>query len=220
MKKQKEREKRLELLLDKLKELYPHPKMALNYSNNWEMLLAVMLSAQCTDSMVNRVTEKLFQKYKTLDDYVQADLAEFEQDIRQTGFYRNKAKNALASAKILKEEYNGEVPKTMKEMLILPGVARKTANVVLGNAYGVVEGIAVDTHVRRFCYRFDLSDSLDPKKIEQELMLITPKADWNHLTYRFIDYGRDYCPARKHDCADHPLTLIWPEAADRWVKAK
>lgn len=219
-KKQQERTERLAALLVELKKLYPNPKMALNYSNNWEMLLAVMLSAQCTDIMVNKVTDKLFKKYKTLDDYVQADLKEFEQDIRQTGFYKNKAKNALASAKLIKEEFGGKVPKTMQEILTLPGVARKTANVVLGNAYGVVDGIAVDTHVRRFCYRFDLSDSLDPKQIEKDLMLITPQKEWFHLTFRFIDYGRDYCPARKHDCDGHPLTLIWPKAASRWVKSR
>lgn len=219
-KKQLERKKRLELLLEKLKELYPNPQMALHYSTPWELTLAVMLSAQCTDKMVNKVTETLFKKYPTLDDYVQADPQEFEQDIRQTGFYKNKAKNALAAAKILKEEFNGELPKTMEELLRLPGVARKTANVVLGNLYGISEGIAVDTHVRRFCYRFDLADSLNPVIIERELMEITPKEDWVHLTHYFIDYGRDYCPARKHDCTDHPLTKIWPKAANRWVKSK
>jgi len=220
MKKKKEREERLKKMLKVLKELYPNPQMALNYSNPWELTLAVMLSAQCTDKMVNKVTEKLYKKYKTLDDYVHADLKEFEQDIRQTGFYKNKAKNALAAARLLKEEFGGILPKTMDEMLQLPGVARKTANVVLGNLYGISEGIAVDTHVRRFCYRFDLSDSLNPKKIEEDLMEITPKKDWIHLTHYFIDYGRDYCPARKHDCLDHPLTKIWPKAANRWVKSK
>jgi len=219
-KKKKEREVRLSKLLSELKKLYPKPKMALNYSNNWEMLVAVILSAQCTDIMVNRVTEDLFKKYKTLKDYTKADIKEFEQDIKQTGFYRNKAKNILATAKIIEQDFHGDVPKTMGEMLKLPGVARKTANVVLGNAYGVVEGIAVDTHVRRFAYRFDLSDFLDPKKIEKDLMQITPKEDWFHLTFRFIDYGRDYCPARKHECKDHPLTKIWPQAANRWVKSR
>ena len=216
----KERQARLAKLLQVLKKLYPTPKIALKYGSNWEMLVAVILSAQCTDKMVNIVTADLFKKYQTLDDYLKADLTEFEQDVRKTGFYRNKAKNILGAAKLLKEDFGGEVPRTMEEMLKLPGVARKTANVVLGSAYGVVEGIAVDTHVRRFAYRFDLSDSLDPKKVEQDLMEIAPKKEWAQLTFRFIDYGRDYCPARQHDCKDHPLTKVWPEAADRWVKVK
>lgn len=220
MKKKQERQERLVLLLDELKKIYPNPKMALNFSNDWELLVSVILSAQCTDKKVNEVTAKLFLKYKTLEDYVQADLKEFELDIRQTGFYRNKAKNIRATAKKISGEFGGKLPKTMEEMLTLSGVARKTANVVLGNAYGVVEGIAVDTHVRRFAYRFDLSDSLDPKKIEKDLMELVPKEEWFHLTYRFIDYGRDYCPARKHDCINHPLTKIYPEAANRWVKSK
>jgi len=220
MRKTQTRSGRINKLLIKLKKLYPNPKMALNFSNHWELLVSVILSAQCTDKKVNEVTEKLFKKYTTLKDYVQADPKEFEQDIRQTGFFRNKTKNIVAAAKKIQEEYKGKLPKTMEEMLTIPGVARKTANVVLGNAYGVVEGIAVDTHVRRFAYRFDLSDSLDPKKIERDLMEIVPKKEWFHLTYRFIDYGRDYCPARKHDCLEHPLTKIWPRAANRWVKSK
>jgi endonuclease-3 len=220
MKKKKERRQRLDKMRKVLKKLYPHPQMALRYSSPWEMLVAVMLSAQCTDKKVNEVTEKLFQKYKNLNDYVSADVKEFEEDIKQTGFYRNKAKNILAAARLVKERYDGKLPKTMEEMLELPGVARKTANVVLGNLYGIAEGIAVDTHVRRFVYRFDLSDSTDPKKIEKDLMEITPQKEWIHLTHRFIDYGRDYCPARKHDCINHPLTKIWPPAANRWIKAK
>jgi len=216
----KQRKERLAKMMHVLKKLYPNPKIALKYSNNWELLVSVVLSAQCTDKKVNEVTAKLFKKYKTLDDYVKADQAEFEQDIRQTGFFRNKAKNILAAAKKVKDEFGGRLPKTMEEMLTIPGIARKSANVILGNAYDVVEGIAVDTHVRRFAYRFDLSDSLDPKKIEQDLMAITPKKDWFLLTYLLIDYGRDLCPARKHDCVDHPVTKVWPKAVERWVKAK
>lgn len=220
MHKKKERKKRLEKMLVILKKLYPNPKMALNFSNDWELLVSVILSAQCTDKMVNIVTADLFKKYPKLEDYVKADLKEFEQNIKRSGFYRNKAKNILASAKIISEDYGGKLPRAMQEMLTLPGVARKTANVVLGNAYGVVEGIAVDTHVRRFAYRFDLSDSLNPKQIEKDLMELVPKKEWFYLTYRFIDYGRDYCPARKHDCSDHPLTKVWPQADKRWVKSK
>lgn len=203
-----------------LKNLYPDARIALKFSNNWELLVAVELSAQCTDKKVNEVTEKLFKKYKTLDDYVRADPKEFEQDIRQTGFYRNKAKNILKAAKMVKEKYQGKIPNTMEEILHLPGVARKSANVILGNAYGVVEGIAVDTHIRRFAWRFDLTDNTNPVKIERDLMEILPKKEWSHFTYRLINYGRGVCPGRKHDCKNHPLTKLWPPAAHKWLKAK
>jgi len=160
------RKKRAAQVTAKLKELFPNARIVLKYKNNWELLVAVILSAQCTDKKVNEVTQKLFKKYKTLGDYVQADRKEFEQDIKPTGFFRNKAKNILASAKMIKEKFEGKVPKTMVELLQLPGVARKTANVVLGNAYGVVEGIAVDTHVKRLSLKFHLSNHTDPNKIE------------------------------------------------------
>lgn len=215
-----ERKARLHQCLKVLKGLFPDAGMALHYSNDWELLVSVVLSAQSTDVMVNKVTAKLFKKYPRLEDYVDADLKEFEQDIKSTGFYRNKAKNVLAAARLIHEHFHGKIPSTMADMLTIPGVARKTANVVLGNAHGVVEGIAVDTHVRRFAIRFDLSDYRDPKRIEQDLMLITPKKDWFLLTYLFIEYGRQICPARKHHCVDHPLTKIYPPAADRWPKAK
>jgi endonuclease III len=215
-----ERRQRLLAMMRVLKRLFPAAGMVLKYGNDWELLVAVMLSAQCTDVMVNRVTEKLFKKYRSLDDYLRADPREFEQDIRSTGFYKNKTKNVLAAAKIVKETFGGKLPRTMSEMLEIPGVARKTANVVLGNAHDVVEGIAVDTHVRRFVIRFDLSDFRDPVRIEEDLMKLCPRKDWFHLTYLFIEYGRQVCPARKHDCDDHPLTKIYPAAAQRWPKAK
>lgn len=215
-----ERKERALAMLHVLKELYPTPKPALNYSNEWELLVAVVLSAQCTDKMVNQVTEKLFKKYPNLVDYVQADLSTFEQDIKQSGFYRNKAKNILASAKIIYNDYNGVLPQSMDELLTLPGVARKTANVVRGALWKKASGIAVDTHVRRFAFRFDLSDSKNPVKIEQDLILLFPKEEWIDITLRFIDYGRDYCPARQHDCTEHPLTQVWPDAASRWIKSK
>ena len=191
-------------LLRELKKLFPHPKISLKYSSNWELLVAVILSAQCTDKKVNEVTEKLFKKYATLDDYVMAKPAEFEKGIHSTGFYRNKTKNILSSAKIVKGKYGGKIPNTMKEILTLPGVARKTANVVLGNAFGVVEGIAVDTHVCRLSKRFGLTKNTHPEKIERDLMAIMPKKEWFLFTYRLIEYGRKYCGARK--CSiDHPL---------------
>lgn len=212
----KERKKRIMKMLAVLKRLFPRAKIALKYGNNWELLVAVVLSAQSTDKKVNEVTEKLFKKYRKLDDYIKANPKEFEKDVRSTGFYHNKAKNILAAAKVIKEKFGGKIPRTMEEILTIPGVGRKTANVILGNAYGVVEGIAVDTHVRRFALKFDLSDYDDPNKIERDLMKLLPKKEWFDFTYRMIDYGRQICPARKHDCKNHPLTEIYPPAANRW----
>src|SRR3989338_9082440 len=188
-----ERKRRLLKISSRLKRLFPDAKIALRFKNDWELLVAVELSAQCTDVMVNKVTTKLFKKYRTLDDYVQANPREFEQDIKSTGFYRNKAKNILAAARMLKKDFHGKVPKTMPEMLKIPGVARKTGNVVLGSAHGVVEGIAVDTHVRRFAIRFDLSDYKDPVRIERDLMDLLPKKEWFPFTYRLINYCRPSC---------------------------
>jgi len=192
-------------VLSVLKRLFPEAKIALNFGNNWELLVAVILSAQCTDKKVNEVTKKLFKKYRTLGDYAGADAREFEQDIKPTGFYRNKTKHVLACAKIIKEKFNGKVPKTMDEILTLPGVARKTANVVLGNAYGVVEGIAVDTHVIRLSRLFGLTEEHNPVKIEKDLMRVIPKKEWFNFTYRMIAYGRKYCPARTHNGAKCPI---------------
>lgn len=198
--------KKVEIILVALKHLFPQARIALQYKNNWELLVAVQLSAQCTDKKVNEVTEKLFKKYPTLNDYAQADPKEFEKDIHATGFFRQKTKNILAAAKIVQKQYNGKVPRTMAEILALPGVARKTANVVLGNAYGVVEGIAVDTHVRRLSLLLGLTKHKDPVKIEQDLMNIVPRKEWFDFTYRLIEYGRKYCVARKHDHEACPLT--------------
>lgn len=199
-------------ILKLLKQTYPDARMILRYSNEWELLVAVILSAQCTDVMVNKVTEKLFKKYKTLDDYIRADIGEFEQDIKSTGFYHNKAKNILASARILKERFKGKLPKTITEMLEFKGVARKTANVVLGNAHGVVEGIAVDTHVTRLSHRLGLTKHRDPKKIEQDLMKIVPQQDWFQLTYWLIEHGRNVCKAQRPQCDRCVLNKICPSA--------
>ena len=196
--------KRAGKLLAALKKLFPRAEIALTYGNNWELLVAVVLSAQCTDKKVNEVTAVLFKKYRTLDDYARADLVAFAADIRPTGFYRNKAKNILASAKKVKEEFGGKVPKTMAEILTLPGIARKSANVILGNAYGVVEGIAVDTHVMRLSQRFGLTKEKTPEKIERDLMALLPKKEWFGVTYRLINYGRNFCAAKKCP-SDHPL---------------
>jgi endonuclease-3 len=230
----KQHDQRIENILSVLSKSYPKAKIALQYSGTWELLVSVILSAQCTDVMVNKVTEKLFTKYKTLDDYVRADIREFEVDIKSTGFYHNKAKNILASAKMVKEMFGGSVPKTMAEILTLPGVARKTANVVLGNAYGVVEGIAVDTHVHRLSQRLRLVDltkiggkklmvferggrtiidytkDADPVKIESELMQVIPKSQWFQTTYYLIDHGRAVCKAQNPNCVQCVVQKLCP----------
>src|SRR3989344_3890798 len=195
-----------------LKKTYPKAKIVLNFSNHWELLVAVILSAQCTDKKVNEVTARLFKKYRTLKDYVSANSRELENMIRPTGFYRAKAKNILASAKIIKEKFGGKVPQTMEEMLTLRGVARKTANVVLGNAYGVVEGIAVDTHVRRLAQCLGLTRNDNPEKIEQDLMKIIPRKDWFKITYLLIDHGRAICTAKDPRCDLCPLKNVCPSA--------
>lgn len=196
-----------------LKKLFPHPKIALTFGNNWELLVAVQLSAQCTDKKVNQVTPVLFRKYPTLDAYVKAGkttagIRAFEAAIRQTGFYRAKTRNILAAARVVKEKFGGTLPRTMAEMVAIPGVGRKSANVILGNAYGVVEGIAVDTHVMRLSRVLGLSKEKTPEKIERDLMAIIPKKDWFEVTYLLIDYGRAYCVARPHKHDLCPLTKV------------
>lgn len=188
-----------------LKRLFPRAKMALQYRTPWECMVAVQLSAQCTDKKINEVTKTLFQKYRTLDDYVRAKPREFERDIFQTGFYRNKTKNILAAAKMIKTKFGGKLPRTMAEMLTMPGVARKTANVVLGTVYGVAQGIAVDTHVLRLTRQWGLSSGKNATAVERDLMRLFPKKEWPNLTYRIIEYGRKYSPARKKDHSDEPL---------------
>jgi endonuclease-3 len=205
--------KRAQKIFKTLKKLFPHPKIALTFGNDWELLVAVQLSAQCTDKKVNEVTPALFKKYPTLDAYVRAGKSArgvhgFEKDIHQCGFYRAKTKNILAAAKMVKEKFNGKLPRTMEEMITIPGVGRKSANVILGNAYGVVEGIAVDTHVMRLSRVLGLSKEKTPEKIEQDLMAIIPKKDWFETTYMLIDYGRKYCVARPHKHELCPLTKV------------
>jgi endonuclease III len=219
-KKLNERGVRVTRMLNILTKLYPKARIALVYSTTWELVVAVSLSAQCTDKMVNKVTEKLFKKYTTIDAYSEAKPSDMEQDVRQTGFYKNKAKNLINAAKRVRDVYSGRVPGNMEDLITLPGVARKTANVVLANRFNVVEGIAVDTHVRRFALRFDLTDFKDPQRIEKDLIEIVPKKEWNRITYKLIEYGREICFARKHDCKDHPLTKIYPKASLIWPRAK
>jgi endonuclease-3 len=202
------KKRRAAVILRELEKLYPHAKIILRYSNPWELLVSVILSAQCTDKKVNEVTAKLFKKYKTLEDYVKADPREFEKDIYSTGFYRAKTKNILSTAKIIKEKYRGRIPRSMNELLTLPGVARKTANIVLGNAYEIYVGIAVDTHVKRLSNVLGLTTQSDPNKIEQDLMEIIPQKDWFITTYRLINYGREYCIAKRHNHEACPLSKV------------
>lgn len=215
-KKLKERAARIQKLDRALRKLFPNAAIELTYKSPWQLLVAVQLSAQCTDRTVNKITEKLFKKYKTLEDYVRAKPAEFAKDIKSSGFYRNKTKNILGAAKIIKKDFGGKVPKTIDELLSLPGVARKTATVVLSEAYGVVAGITVDTHVIRFVQRYDLSDYKDPVRIERDLMELLPKKEWPHFTHRVIHYGRYLAPARRYDTAKDPLIKIYPKAAKRF----
>jgi len=194
------------LIFGELKKLFPEAKMMLRYGNNWELLVAVELSAQCTDKKVNEITPALFKKYPTLADYVKAKPSEFEKDVYQSGFYKNKTKNILAAAKLVSEKFGGKIPRTMEEILTIPGVARKTANVVLGNAYGIVEGIAVDTHVKRMARLWGLSKEMSPEKIEKDLMELLPKEEWKDFSYRVIEYGRRYCTARVKEHEGCPLS--------------
>ena len=182
--------------------------IALNFSNVFELMVATILSAQCTDKRVNIVTSSLFKKYKTIQDYAKADLKEFEQDIKSTGFYRNKAKNIIETANIVLNKFNGVVPKTMEELITLKGVARKTANIVLGSGYGIIAGIAVDTHVIRLTNLIGLSKNSDPKKIEQDLMKIIPKKYWKNISFMIQTLGRRVCIARRPKCDICPVNKL------------
>ncbi len=199
-------------IVELLEKEYSDVKTALHYTSPLEILVATILSAQCTDKRVNIVTKSLFKKYKTAEDYANADLAELEEDIRSTGFYRNKAKNIKKSGQMLVEKYDSQVPQTMDELIELPGVARKTANIVLSNAYGVIAGIAVDTHVRRLSKRLGLTENRNPNKIEADLMLIVPKSQWKRITNLLIFHGRNVCMARKPKCNKCNLNKICPSA--------
>lgn len=199
-------------IIRRLKRAFPKAGIVLNYSNPVELLVAVILSAQCTDKKVNEVTAALFQKYRTLEDYASAKPTAFAEDIKPTGFYRAKAKHIIASARLIRDRFGGTVPRTMADLLELPGVARKTANVVLGNAYGLVEGIAVDTHVRRLSQRLGLSQLDSPEKIEQDLMRLLPKREWFRTTYLLIEHGRATCRAKKPACWRCRLNDICPAA--------
>jgi endonuclease-3 len=207
-----ENKKRVSKIIDFLEKEFPNAKIALNHRNPLELLVATILSAQCTDERVNTVTKSLFMKYKKAEDYANANIAELEQEIRPTGFYRNKARNLKNTGEMLVKRFHSQVPKTMDEILELPGVARKTANIVLQNVYGVVEGIAVDTHVRRVTARLGLTANEDQDKIERDLMKIVPRDKWMRITDLLIYLGRGVCTARKPKCNICVLNKICPSA--------
>jgi endonuclease-3 len=188
-------------IIKRLDKAYPDARIALNFSNPLELLVAVILSAQSTDVGVNKLTPKLFKRYRTAEDYASADIPELERLIHSAGFYHNKAKSIKGAAEVIVNEYGGKVPRTMEEIIRLPGVARKTGNIVLYNAFKVAEGIAVDTHVRRVSQRLGLSGNNDPEKIEKDLMAVVPQKRWGSFPYLLIELGRDVCTARKahHD---------------------
>ena len=199
-------------IIELLEKEYSDAKIALHYSNPLQLLVATILSAQSTDQTVNSVTKTLFKKYTKAEDFANADLKELEQDVKSTGFYHNKAKNIKNTCRILVEKYHSKVPRTMDELLELPGVARKTANIVLSNAYGVIEGIAVDTHVRRLSQRLGLTENNDPNKIEIDLMNIVPRDNWERTTDLLIFHGRKICVAKKPKCEACVLNKICPSA--------
>lgn len=199
-------EKKVEVIRKTLYRLFPSIKIALNYSNPLELLISVILAAQCTDKKVNEVTATLFKKYPNLEAYVKANQAEFEKDIHSTGFYRAKAKNVLATCRLIQNTFGGQVPQTMAELITLPGVARKTANVVLSEAFGKHEGIAVDTHVTRLTNKFGITTHTDAEKIEQDLMKLVPQEEWRRFSLSLVQYGRDYSPAHKKDSTDDPIS--------------
>ena len=195
-----------------LKKTYPRAKIALRYSNTIQLMVAVMLSAQCTDKKVNEVTEKLFKKYKTVDDFALAKQEIFEREIRQTGFYHTKAKNIIAAAQKIKRDFGGKFPRSIADAITLSGIGRKSANVIIGNAYDIVEGIAVDTHVARLAQRWGLTHSDNPVKIEQDLMCLIPQKDWLKATYLTIEHGRAICKAPRRKCEICPLKDICPSS--------
>jgi len=203
-----ERKARLQRILTELDRLFPNATCALHHKNAWELLVATILSAQCTDERVNKVTPELFAKYPTIRDLAAAPQAELAVDIRSTGFFNNKSKSIIGAAKRVLEQFHGEVPKTMDELLTVPGAARKTANVVLGTAYGVASGVVVDTHVQRISMRLDLTKNSDPTKIEQDLMKVIPKEKWILFSHQVIHFGRQICIARKPKCSICPLDPV------------
>lgn len=213
------RQERTAIILPILRRLYPHARCSLNFKNPLQLLVATILSAQCTDERVNKVTVQLFKKYRSAADFAQVTQEELEKDIQSTGFYRNKAKNIRAMAQALVERHGGRVPRTMEELTALAGVGRKTANVVLGNAFGMNVGIVVDTHVSRVCRRLGLTKQSDPVKIEQDLLPLVPAEDWTLWSHLLIQHGRTLCMARNPKCEQCPLLPYCP-AGQEFMKKR
>jgi len=203
-----ERKARLERILGELDKLFPEATCALNHKGPWQLLVATILSAQCTDERVNKVTPELFKKYPKVEDFASASQEELAQEIRSTGFFNNKARSLIGAARKLLSDFEGKVPRSMEEVLQVPGAARKTANVVLGTAYGIASGVVVDTHVQRISQRLDLTKQSDPVRIEQDLMKIIPQDRWVLFAHQMIHFGRQICIARKPRCSNCPLDPI------------
>jgi len=206
------KQKQVLSILKILDKTYPQVECGLNFKNPYQLLVSTILSAQCTDKRVNIVTKSLFKKYPNMNSIARAKQSEFEDDIRSTGFFRNKSKNIIASSTMIIDNFKGKVPNTMDELLTLPGVARKTANIVLNSGYGIIEGIAVDTHVKRLSGRLGFTKEKNPDKIEQDLMNIIPREKWGDLNHQLVEHGRQICDARKPDCENCPLSKICPSA--------
>jgi endonuclease-3 len=203
-----ERKARLGKIIAEFDRLFPNATCALHHRNPWELLVATILSAQCTDERVNKVTPGLFQKYPTIEDFANVSQDELANDIRSTGFFNNKARSIIGAARKIRDEFDGKVPKTMDDLLSVPGAARKTANVVLGTAFGIPSGVVVDTHVGRISARLDLTKNTDPVKVEQDLMKIVPEERWILFAHQMIHFGRQICIARKPRCASCPLDSL------------
>lgn len=206
-----QKKKRVDLIIDRLKKMYPEAHCALIHKNPLELLVATILSAQCTDERVNIVTKDLFKKYKTAKAYGNAPIEDLEKMVKSTGFFRNKAKSIKTMANILVEKYKGKVPETMEELHALPGVGRKTANVVLGNAFDIPSGVVVDTHVGRLSRRMDITRQNSPEAVEKELMNLVPKSDWIMFSHWLISHGRSVCKARKPQCVFCDLSSLCPQ---------
>ena len=201
---------RIRKVITLLEKDYPQSRTALRYKTPHQLLISTILSAQCTDARVNQITPFLYSKYKTVSDFAKANRDTLEQEVRPTGFYRNKTRNIIAACKRIVEEYDGKVPDSMEELVTLPGVGRKTANIVLSSCFGKAEGIAVDTHVRRLAGRLGLTKNKDPNKIEQDLMKIVPRKDWLDLNYVLVNHGRKICQARKPLCDECVIRGLCP----------
>lgn len=205
------KEEKVKEIIKRLYKVYPKPKTALVHKNPWQLLVATILSAQATDKVVNTVTPALFGKYKTVEDFAKTPAEKLDRDISKVNFHRNKAKSIVAAATMIVEKFKGIVPDNMEDLDSLPGVARKTANVVLGSAFGKNEGIVVDTHVIRLSRKLGLSDQKTPEKIEEDLMKIVPRDKWTDFSFLLINFGREFCPARPHVCVGCPLGDLCPD---------